>query len=130
MKNDYIKDTRMRQTYSGRKRKAISYVYTTGSQYCDAEGPSELRSCLHDAIVNADPIIGGGMDKSGLYRQCLPITVKDTEIKELEKCECVSSVMTIAPVLKIDRSKMGTLVILLRIDDGVYVRNCTVYSYV
>ena len=55
--------------------------------------------------------------------------MKDTEIKELGKCECVSSVMTIAPVLKIYRSKMGTLGILLRIDYGVYVCNCTVYSY-
>ena len=56
--------------------------------------------------------------------------MKDKEIKELVKCECVSSVMTIEPVLNIDRSKIGTLVILLIIDDGVYVCNCTVYSYV
>ena len=56
--------------------------------------------------------------------------MKDTEIEELEKCECVSSVMTIAHVLKIDRSKMDTLGILLKIDDGVYVCNCTIYSYV
>ena len=53
--------------------------------------------------------------------------MKDTEIKELEKCECVSSVIIIAHVLNIDISKMGTLGILMRIDDGVYVRNCTVY---
>ena len=37
--------------------------------------------------------------------------------------------MTTAPVLKIDRSKVGTLGIILRIDDGVYVRNYTVYSF-
>ena len=55
--------------------------------------------------------------------------MKDTERKELEKCESVSSIMTIAPVLNIDRSKMGTLVILMRIDDGVYVCNCNVYYY-
>ena len=36
--------------------------------------------------------------------------------------------MTIAPVLNIEREKMGPLKILLRIDDGVYVCNCTVYS--
>ena len=48
----------------------------------------------------------------------------------MEKCECKSSVMTIAPVLNIEREKMGTIGILLRIDDGVYVYNCTVYSYV
>ena len=38
--------------------------------------------------------------------------------------------MTIAPVLNIKREKMGTLWILTIIDDGVYVCNCTVYSYV
>ena len=60
MKNDYIKDTRIRRTYSGRKRKAKCYVLITGSPYRDAEGSSQFRSCLHDAIINAAPIIGGG----------------------------------------------------------------------
>ena len=65
-----------------------------------------------------------------MYRQFLPRRVNDTEIKEPEKCECVSSVITIAPVLKIEIEKIGTLGILTRIGDGVYVCNCTVYSYV
>ena len=60
MKNDYIKDTRIRRTYSGRKRKATGYVLLTGSPYCDAEGYSQHRSCLHDDIINAAPKIGGG----------------------------------------------------------------------
>ena len=38
--------------------------------------------------------------------------------------------MTIVPVLNIYRSKMGTLGILLRIDDGDYVCHCTVYLYI
>ena len=38
--------------------------------------------------------------------------------------------MTIAPVLKMDREKMGAMGILLLIDDGVYVCICTVYSYI
>ena len=59
MKNDYIKYTRICRTYSGRKRKATGYVYITGSPYRDAEGSSHLRSCLHDAIINASPRIGG-----------------------------------------------------------------------
>ena len=33
-----IKDTRIRETYSGRKLKATCYVLITGSPYCDAEG--------------------------------------------------------------------------------------------
>ena len=38
--------------------------------------------------------------------------------------------MTIVPILNIEREKMGAMVILLIIDDGVYVCICTVYSYV
>ena len=34
-------------------------MYLNGSPYRDDEGLSELRSCLHDAIINAAPIIGG-----------------------------------------------------------------------
>ena len=49
--------------------------------------------------------------------------------KKIES-ECVSSVIIIEAVLHIDREKMGTLGILMRIDDGVYVWNCTVYSYI
>ena len=58
MKNDYIKDTRICRTYSGRKRKATCYVLITGSPYRDAEGSPQLRSCIHDAIVYAAPMIG------------------------------------------------------------------------
>ena len=52
----------------------------------------------------------------------------DTTIDELDKCECVSSVIKIEPVLDIDRDKMVTLGILMRIKDGVYVCICSVYS--
>ena len=37
MKNDYIKDKRIRQTYSGIKLMATGYVLT-GSSYGDSEG--------------------------------------------------------------------------------------------
>ena len=43
MKNGYIKDTRTRRTYSGRKRKATGYALITRSPYCDAGGSSQLR---------------------------------------------------------------------------------------
>ena len=62
------------------------------------------------------------------YRQCPLRRVKDTHLKELEKCECLSSVITIAPVLNTEGEKMGTMGILLKIDDGVYVCICTVYT--
>ena len=40
----------------------------------------------------------------------------------------MSYLIKIEPVLDIDRGKMGTLVILMRINDGVYVCICSVYS--
>ena len=78
MKNDYIKDTRIRRTYSGIKIKPTGYVYITGYPYRDDEVSPHLRSCLHDAIINAAPVIGGGIDKFELYRQCSPRRVKET----------------------------------------------------
>ena len=56
--------------------------------------------------------------------------MKNTETKELGKCEFVSSVTTIVPVLNIEREQMGPLGILTRIDDDVYVYTCSVYSKV
>ena len=52
----------------------------------------------------------------------------DTTIDELDKFEGVSSVIKIEPVLYIDRDKMGTLGIITRIKDSVYVCICSVYS--
>ena len=68
MKNVYIKDTRIRRKYSGRKRNATGYDYITGSSYRDSEGLSNQTLCLHDAIINAAPRIGGEIEKSELYR--------------------------------------------------------------
>ena len=50
-----------------------------------------------------------------------------TAMYDLEYCECVSSVIKIEAVLDIEREKMGTLGILMRINDGVYVCICSVY---
>ena len=74
----------MRWKYSGRKQRATGYAYINGSLYCDAIGSSQLRSCLHDAIINAAPIIRGNIDKLEFYRQCTPRRLKDTHLKELE----------------------------------------------
>ena len=72
-KNDYIKDTRIRRTYSGRKGRATYYLHPKGSPYRDAKGSAQLRSCLYDAIINSAPRIGGNIDKMYFYRQCTPI---------------------------------------------------------
>ena len=69
-KNDFLKDTIIRRIYSGRKRRATVYVYLNGSTYCYDEGFSQLRSCIHDAIINAAPRIG----------------------KKLTNCNCIDSV--------------------------------------
>ena len=58
LKKDYIKDTRIRLTYSRRKRKVIDYVYLNGSPYRDAKGSLQLRSFIYDAIINTAPRIG------------------------------------------------------------------------
>ena len=52
----------------------------------------------------------------------------ETAIFELEKCECVSSVIKVEAVLYIEREKISTLGILMIINDGVYVCICSVYS--
>ena len=130
LKNENIKDTRTRRTYWGRKWRETGYVYLKVSSYSDAEGLSQLIFFLHDAINNTAQRMGQKIDKLELYRQCLPRIVKDTYMAELEKCECVLSVITIAPVLNIDREKMGAMVILLVIDDGAYVCIYTAYSSV
>ena len=52
----------------------------------------------------------------------------DTTIRELDKCECVSSVIKIAPLLGIERDRMSLLGILMIITDGVYVCIFSVYS--
>ena len=58
LQNDCIKDTIMRQKYSGRKRKATGYVLISGSPYLDAEVLTHHRSCLHDEIIKTAPRIG------------------------------------------------------------------------
>ena len=40
LKKDFIKDTIIRRTYSGRKQRASGYVYPNGLLYLDAEGLS------------------------------------------------------------------------------------------
>ena len=78
-----MKDTIILRKYSGRKRRATGYVYPNGSPYLDDEGSSHLRSCLRAAIINANPRIGGDIDKLKLYRQCPPRRLKYTDIKVL-----------------------------------------------
>ena len=58
LQNVIIKDRRITQAYSGKKRKGTGYVLLTGSKYRDAEVSSHHRSCLHDAIINAAPRVG------------------------------------------------------------------------
>ena len=70
----------MRQIYSGRKQNSTGYFFITGSPYRDAEGSPQHRSCLHDAIINTAPRIGGEIDQSELYRKCSPRRVMDTTI--------------------------------------------------
>ena len=82
---------------------ATSFVYLKGSPYRDSKGSWQLISCLHDAINNAAPKMGGKIDRLELYQQFPPRKVKDTHMIKLEKCKCLSSIMTIMPVMKLER---------------------------
>ena len=99
-----------------------------GSPYCDAEGSSKLRSYIQDVIINAFPRIGKKLEKLEFYWQFPPRYVKDKHITELERCECVWSLITIRSILKFEEKAMGNMGIFLVIDDGVYVCICKVYS--
>ena len=68
LKSDFIKDTRIRRTHSGRKRKAIGFVYLRCSPYRGAQGSSHIRSCLRDSIINDSLRIRREIDKFVLYR--------------------------------------------------------------
>ena len=54
--------------------------------------------------------------------------MKDTNIRELEKCECVSSVMNITHILNKETQRMGVSGISQVVDDGVFVCTCRLYS--
>ena len=59
LKSDFIKYTRISRKYSRIELRAEGFVYLIGSPYSDAEVSSNLRSYLHDAIINASPRKGG-----------------------------------------------------------------------
>ena len=46
---------------------ATGFVFLKDSPYSDAEGSSQIRSCLHDAINNATPRIGKIKNKNCIY---------------------------------------------------------------
>ena len=71
------------------------YVYPNGSPYRDAEVLSLLRSCAHDSIINSAPRIGEFLTTWN----CIDRVHIEERRTQLEKCNCVSYVVTIAPVL-------------------------------
>ena len=40
-----------------KKLKVTGFVYLKSSPYGDAEGSPNIRSCLHDNVINSEPII-------------------------------------------------------------------------
>ena len=42
----------------------------------------------------------------------------------IENASCVREFMTVTTILKIEREKWGTKIILRKIDDGVYICTC------
>ena len=48
-------------------------------------------------------------------------------MRELEKSECVNPVMTITPIMNIERQNWGALGVLQVIHDGVFVCTCNIF---
>ena len=83
----------------------------------------KLRSSLHDAIINSAPMIGKYVNKHELYRQFPPRRVKETNMNEIENSSCVINVMTVTPILEIEREKWDPNSILRNFNYGFYI--CT-----
>ena len=47
-------------------------------------------------------------------------------MNETDNASCVSNVMTVTPVLKIEREKWGANSIIIKVDDGLYIYKCSV----
>ena len=58
--------------------KPKGYVYLPGSKFRQEERNLELRSCLHDDVVNDAPHVGKYINKYELYRQCPPMQLNNT----------------------------------------------------
>ena len=74
-------------------------------QFCYTVNNLELMFCLHDTVVKAVPCIVKYINKEKIYRQCPPRQVKSTNMNEIDNASCISSVMNIMLVLKIERQK-------------------------
>ena len=85
-----------------RKRKSTGFIYLPGSEFREAEGHLTMRSCLQDAVINYDPMIGKYINKLELYRQCPTRRVKDKKMSEIENTSCVKNVMKVTPVYGIE----------------------------
>ena len=89
LKNDHIKDTRIRQTYSRIKLWATCYFYLNGSPYHDAEVLSQLRQCLHNDIINHAPRIGFFL-QIGIVQNVSTYKSEGHTLKRVEKrCLCM-----------------------------------------
>ena len=99
LSTEYDKTVKRTREKIGGKKEPTGFIYLLGSQFCQAKRNLKLRSCLHDAVLNAAPRIGKFADKNEFYRQCFPIHVKGTNTNKFENAYCVSSVMAISPVI-------------------------------
>ena len=54
--------------------------------------------------------------------------MKDTNMNDIKIYLCVRNVMTVKPVLNTEREKWGAIIILIKVDYGVYMCTCSVQS--
>eukprot|EP01043_Picozoa_sp_COSAG02_P060622 COSAG02_NODE_7961_length_2771_cov_1.845808_2_plen_463_part_00 len=101
------------------KRKARS-GYIKFSGYKKTTKPPDVRSCLHDAIMNAATRVRVTIDKKKLWRQCKPVKTKERSFAEVVGTDEVSSKLSFTYVNP-DNAQGGNEAFLLSLKDGVYV---------
>ena len=88
----------------------------------------KLNLCLHGAIINYAPRIGNYINKKESYIQFPEKRLKDTNINEIKNNAYVYYVMTVTPILKINKVHWTANSILRKVYERVHICTCSVQS--
>ena len=88
-----------------------------------------MKSCLQYAVIKYAPKIGKYINKLELCKHFPPRRVKDTNMSDIENTSCVRNIMRVTPVTGIKIEPWGASIIIIRVNDGVYICTRTVKYY-
>jgi len=120
------------QSIKKRKRNTYSSCETITLGYIDLKLPQKkegkLRSCLHDAFINAGYLLGKNICND-LYKECPPKKYNNSTLKNLLNSLVIQNNFIINSPQNYTKEKGGNEWILLngRIGTGVYVVWCNVH---